>query len=61
MSEDKKIICGLLEDIRELIAKNEKEDGTFLFDALRARIALEFTKSTLEKSVEAYRQQSRQD
>ena len=56
MGEDKKMIYGLLEEIRELVAGSEKEDGTFRFDPLRVRIALEFTKSTIEKSLAEYQQ-----
>ena len=56
MGEDKKIIYGLLEDIQKLITGNENEDGTFRFDPLRVRIALEFTKSAVEKSLAAYQQ-----
>lgn len=54
MGEDKKMIYGLLDEIRELIAGNENEDGTFRFDALRIRIALEFAKTSLEKSIAAH-------
>ena len=50
MGEDKKMIYGLLDEIHELVTRSEKEDGTFLFDPLRVRIALEFAKSTIEKS-----------
>lgn len=51
MSEDKKIIYGLLDDLRRLVIGNENEDETFRFDAMRVRIALEYAKTTLEKSI----------
>ena len=59
MGEDNKLIYGLLEEIRELLEGNEKGDGSFRFDPLRVKIALEYVKSTLEREVEAYRQMER--
>ena len=56
MGEDKKMIYELLDEIHELVTRSEKEDGTFLFDPLRVRIALEFAKSTIEKSQAEYQQ-----
>jgi len=61
MGEDKKTIYGLLEEIRELVAGSEREDGTFQFDPLRVRIALEFAKSTIEKSQAEYQKTSETD
>ena len=61
MGEDKKMIYGLLEEIHELVTRSEKEDGTFLFDPLRVRIALEFAKSTIEKSQAEYQKTSETD
>lgn len=54
METNRERIYGLVEDIRETIINNEKEDGSFRFDALRIQIALEFVKLELEKSIEAH-------
>ena len=61
MGEDRKMIYGLLDEIRELVAGSENEDGTFRFDPLRVRIALEFTKSTIEKSQAEFQQAGKSD
>ena len=39
MESDKKIMLGLLDDIKKLIDENETEDGKYRFDATRAIIA----------------------
>lgn len=54
MDTSRERIYGLLDQIHDLIKANEKEDGTFRFDSMRAVIALEFVKLELEKSIEAY-------
>lgn len=54
METNRERIYGLVEDIRETIINNEKEDGSFRFDTLRIQIALEFVKLELEKSIEAH-------
>ncbi len=61
MGEDKKMIYGLMDEIRKLVARSENEDGTFRFDPLRVRIALEFAKSTIEKSQAEYQQMGETD
>ena len=52
MKADKERLNGLLEEIRELIEENEKEDGTFRFDLVRAVVALDFAKTEIEKTIQ---------
>ncbi len=49
---DKEKIYALLNEIKALIEGNEKEDGTFRFDSVRAMIALDFAKTEIMRSVE---------
>lgn len=51
-------LMALLQEIRELINENHNLDGTVCFDALRGRIALEFSKAEIQKSIRAYREQT---
>ena len=50
---EKENIYDLLEEIQTMIKENELQDGSFRFDPLRARIALEFVKLEIQKSIEA--------
>lgn len=54
MEADRERIYRLMDEIRETVTVNENADGSFRFDALRIRIALEFVQLELEKSIEAY-------
>lgn len=49
---DKEKVYALLNEIKTLIEENEKEDGTFRFDSVRAMIALDFAKTEIMRSVE---------
>lgn len=51
MGTEKEILYQLLQEIREEIDHNEREDGTYAFDVKRVQIALDFTKRELESSV----------
>lgn len=51
METEKEILYQLLQEIREEIDHNEREDGTYAFDAKRVQIALDFTKRELESSI----------
>lgn len=51
MGTDKETLYQLLQEIREEIDHNEKEDGTYAFDVKRVEIALDFTKRELESSI----------
>ena len=51
-------LLALLQEIRELIERNHNSDGTVCFDVLRGRIALEFTKAEIQKSILAYDKQT---
>lgn len=52
MGTEKEALYQLLEEIREEIEDNEREDGTYAFDVRRVQIALDFTKRELESSIE---------
>ncbi|MDO4286388.1 MAG: hypothetical protein Q4C40_01525 [Eubacteriales bacterium] len=54
MGTDKEKLYICLKELRELIDRNENEDGTYRFDVLRVQVALEFAKTEIEKSVEKY-------
>ena len=51
MNEERKILAELMAEIEDLIEQNENPDGTFNFDYLRARVALEFAKTEIAKSI----------
>lgn len=51
MRTDKETLYQLLQEIREEIDRNEKEDGTYAFDVKRVEIALDFTKRELVSSI----------
>lgn len=51
MDTDKEKLDTLLEEIRDLIKENEKEDGTYRFDIVRAIVALDFAKTEIEKTI----------
>lgn len=47
----KEELYQLLQEIREEIDRNEREDGTCAFDAGRVRVALDFAKRELVSSI----------
>ncbi len=51
MGSNKEKIYELLSEIEALIKNNETEDGTFRFDEVKAIVALDFTKTQIEKSI----------
>ena len=51
-------LLALLQEIRDLIDRNQKPDGTVCFDVLRGRIALELARAEIQKSVRAYNEQA---
>ncbi len=51
MGTEKETLYQLLQEIREEIDRNEKEDGTYAFDVKQVQIALDFTKRELESSI----------
>lgn len=51
MGTEKEKLYQLLQEIREEIDRNEREDGTYAFDVKRVQIALDFTKRELESSI----------
>lgn len=52
MGTEKEILYQLLQEIREEIDRNEKEDGTYAFDVRRVQVALDFVKGELQNSVD---------
>ena len=52
MDSEKKILLGLLDDIKKLIEENEIEEGKLRFDATRAIVAPDFAKTEIEKSAD---------
>lgn len=54
MEVRKEELMLFLEEIRELIENNANADGNCRFDALRVKIALDFTKTELKKSISNY-------
>ncbi len=51
MNLQKEKLIDQLRQIERIIQENEKPDGTFRFDAVRAEIALDFAKTEIEKSI----------
>lgn len=51
-------LLTLLQEIGDLIEKNHNPDGTVCFDALRGRIALEFARAEIQKSILVYNKQT---
>ncbi len=48
---EKEVLYQLLQEIRDEIDHNEREDGTYAFDAKRVQIALDFAKRELVSSI----------
>lgn len=46
-------IYALLDEIKTLVEENEKEDGTFRFDSVRALIALDFAKTEIARTIDS--------
>lgn len=51
MSEERKMLDHLLAELHDLVCRNENPDGTFAFDICRAKVALEFAKTEIEKTI----------
>ncbi len=51
MKTEKERLFELLTSIQTLIEENENPDGTFNFDAVRAEVALDFTRAEIEKTI----------
>lgn len=51
MEAEKEVLYQLLQEIREEIDRNEKEDGTYTFDVRRVQVALDFVKRELTSSI----------
>lgn len=51
METEKEALYQLLQEIREEIDCNEREDGTYAFDVRRVQVALDFVKRELAGSI----------
>lgn len=51
ISEREKIYT-LLNEIKALVEENERDDGTFRFDPVRALIALDFAKTEIARTID---------
>ena len=51
MAADKEKMESLLKEIAALIQENEKPDGSFRFDVVKAIVALDFAKTEIERSI----------
>lgn len=51
METEKEALYQLLQEIREEIDRNEREDGTYAFDVRRVQVALDFAKRELAGSI----------
>lgn len=51
METEKETLYQLLQEIREEIDRNEREDGTYAFDVRRVQVALDFVKRELTSSI----------
>lgn len=51
METEKEALYQLLQEIREEIDRNEKEDGTYVFDVRRVQVALDFVKRELASGI----------
>ena len=51
MGMELEALYQLLQEIREEIDRNEKEDGTYAFDVRRVQVALDFVKRELTSSI----------
>ena len=51
MNTDKIVLLEILDDIRNIIENNANEDGSVNIDILKARLALEFAKTSVENAV----------
>ncbi len=52
MGTEKETLYQLLQEIREEIDCNEKEDGAYAFDVRRVQVALDFAKRELQNSLD---------
>lgn len=51
MNADKEKLYALLNEIKDIIERNETEDGDFRFDITRACVALDFAKTEIMKTI----------
>lgn len=51
MNTDKEILLQILDEIKIIIENNANADGTLKMDMLKARLALEFAKTSVEEAI----------
>lgn len=52
MQTDSEILEALLEELKQAIYANQNPDGSFAFDTLRAKAAIQFAVNEIQKTVE---------
>lgn len=52
MNTDKEVLLQILDDIKSIIEDSANEDGSLKIDMLKARLALEFAKTSVEDAVQ---------
>ena len=52
MKAEKEKLYMLLAEIHDLVVQNEKEDGSFYFDIVKAMVVLDFAKTEIQKSIQ---------
>lgn len=51
MNTDKEILLQILDEIKIIIENNANDDGALKMDMLKARLALEFAKTSVEEAI----------
>lgn len=51
MNTDKEILLQILDEIKIIIENNANADGALKMDMLKARLALEFAKTSVEEAI----------
>lgn len=52
MQTDSEILEALLEELQKVIHDNQNPDGSFAFDTLRAKAAIQFAVNEIKKTAE---------
>lgn len=52
MNTDKSVLMDILDEMKIIIEGHSNSDGTLKMDVVKARVALEFAKTTLEEAIE---------
>ncbi len=52
MDSTQRTVKDLLEELNTLIQNNEKQDGSFAFDELKAKVVLDFAITEITRSIQ---------